>query len=71
MTEAELRELVRAAIARRFDNVPAVPAGDAAIRSHPSHSMLPLSRGADSGGPCLIEPAVLCNHCGYCISYGH
>jgi hypothetical protein len=25
----------------------------------------------DSGGACLIEPAVTCNHCGYCQSHGH
>ena len=27
--------------------------------------------GADGDGPCVIEPAVACNHCGYCKSYGH
>ena len=30
-----------------------------------------LPAGADTDGPCLIEPAVMCNHCGYCKSYGH
>ena len=30
-----------------------------------------LPAGAELDGPCLIEPAVLCNHCGYCQSYGH
>jgi len=38
---------------------------------HPSHGLLPLSRGGDGDGACLIEPAVRCNHCGYCQSYGH
>ena len=32
---------------------------------------LPLARGGDGDGACLIEPAVRCNHCGYCQSYGH
>jgi len=30
-----------------------------------------LPVGSDGDGPCLIEPAVTCNHCGYCKSYGH
>jgi hypothetical protein len=38
---------------------------------HASHVLLPLARGGDSDGACLIEPAVRCNHCGYCLSYGH
>ena len=32
-------------------------------------SMLPA--GSDADGACIIEPAVTCNHCGYCKSYGH
>ena len=31
---------------------------------------LPLPSG-DAEGACLIEPAVRCNHCGYCLSLGH
>ena len=38
---------------------------------HPSHALLPLLRSGDDDGACLIEPAVRCNHCGYCLSYGH
>jgi hypothetical protein len=33
--------------------------------------MFMLPAGADGDGPCIIEPAVTCNHCGYCKSYGH
>jgi hypothetical protein len=29
------------------------------------------SGGAEADGPCLIEPAVKCNHCGFCLSHGH
>ena len=36
--------------------------------SHASHFRYSLP---ESGGPCLIEPAVPCNHCGYCQSHGH
>lgn len=32
---------------------------------------LALPRGGDIDGPCLIEPTVRCNHCGYCQSFGH
>jgi hypothetical protein len=77
MTEQELRHLVREAIAR--------VQGASSARSHlapsdapshlarlaPSHATFVLSDGSDAGGPCIIEPAVLCNHCGYCKSLGH
>ena len=43
----------------------------AACGSHASHGLLPLASGGDGDGACLIEPAVRCNHCGYCLSYGH
>jgi hypothetical protein len=76
MTEQELRALVREAIARHV----AGSAGGAAplhvspagrpLRD-PAHAMFRLAEGADTGGPCLIEPAVACNHCGYCKSFGH
>ncbi len=32
---------------------------------------LPIVRGGDEDGACIIEPAVRCNHCGYCQSLGH
>ena len=71
MDDSELRALVRDAIARqtRAD----APVGQSAEtwRAHASHGMLPLARGGDGDGACLIEPAVRCNHCGYCLSMGH
>jgi len=84
VSDQELRELVRQAIARHM--VSGGQAGDAApahahprppvpfnARAHASCTMLPLARGGDAAddGACLIEPAVRCNHCGYCLSYGH
>ncbi len=36
-----------------------------------SHGLLTLVTGGDPDGHCLIEPAVRCNHCGYCQSMGH
>jgi hypothetical protein len=72
--EDELREIVREAVRRRIgregsgdDAAPVAPL----FRDHPSHALLPLARGGDGDGACLIEPSVGCNHCGYCLSYGH
>jgi hypothetical protein len=75
MTEQELRVLVRDAIARHGAH-PAVAAVASApqptsCREHVSHGLLAVAAGADADGPCIIEPAVPCNHCGYCKSYGH
>jgi hypothetical protein len=78
MNESEVRALVRDVIARRLISTDPA-ASDASeptevfrrIRSHASHTMFVLPAGSDGDGPCLIEPAVMCNHCGYCKSYGH
>ena len=77
MTDQELRTLVRDAIARRGLAMPAqTPLGrESALpigfRGHASHGFLPVLRGSDGDGVCLIEPTVRCNQCGYCQSYGH
>lgn len=79
MDEAELRALIRDAVARHLGQVPAGPASPAApARSgthgtahagHPSQALyLTLSTGGDA---CLIEPAVGCTHCGYCKTHGY
>jgi hypothetical protein len=78
MTEDELRALVRHAIARvqgaRTTNPGTTnpqtfePANHLA---HASHAMLHVTSGAEEEGPCIIEPAVPCSHCGYCKSLGH
>jgi hypothetical protein len=74
MSEQELRRLVREAIARHGGvsaREYAQPQGGAVLHLHASHGMFMLPAGADMDGPCLIEPAVMCNHCGYCKSWGH
>jgi len=82
MTDEELRTLVREAIARHAaTHGPRPGSGSAAMSEavaqvpsplrHTSHATFVLPIGADAGGPCLIEPAVTCNHCGYCKSLGH
>jgi hypothetical protein len=74
MTEQELRALVREAIARHAASGDAsrqpVPLG-VGPRQHSSHHMFPVAGGSDGDGVCVIEPAVACNHCGYCKSLGH
>ena len=67
--EDALRAIVREAIARRQSGeTPSPAAAPPAIGPHASHFRYALP---GSGGPCLIEPNVQCNHCGYCQSHGH
>jgi hypothetical protein len=70
MTDQELRGMIRDSIARHLGAAPP-PGPEPSLRTHPSLERLPLARGDDGDGACLIEPAVRCNHCGYCLSYGH
>jgi len=71
MNEDALRELVRDAIAR-VQSRQAVPASDAPrplhLAAHPSNYQYDLP---PSDGPCIIEPGIACNHCGYCQAHGH
>ena len=71
MNEDALRALIRDTVARKLGG--GQPEGYAQVASlpflgHASHYRYSLP---DSGGPCLIEPSVPCNHCGYCQSHGH
>jgi hypothetical protein len=69
-----MRALVREAIARHVDHRAAAGPLQAAPSfddRHASHLLLPVARGSEGDGACLIEPTVRCNHCGYCQSYGH
>jgi hypothetical protein len=84
MDEQALRALVREAVARHLPGageasaalsrdpgwptpVPS-PRGPLAAAAHASHGRYILIK---TDGPCLIEPTVQCNHCGYCESHGH
>jgi hypothetical protein len=62
--------MIRESIARQ-SGVPSPPNPVAAFAAHVSHLRLPLVRGGDDDGACLIEPLVRCTHCGYCQSLGH
>ena len=74
ISEDDLRAMVRQAIAHHAKPAgpaPLAPAPASSSRAHSSHTVLALVSGGDADGQCLIEPAVRCNHCGYCQSFGH
>ena len=71
VSEAELREMVRAAIAREAARHAVAPESSPLHVVHASHDRFQLSRGGDGDGACVIEPSVRCNHCGFCLSFGH
>jgi hypothetical protein len=62
--------MVRQSISRALGHVQESRAGSAPalMTHHSSHFRYLLP---ESDGPCLIEPAVQCTHCGYCQSHGH
>ena len=66
-----VRESIARHLAARGAHVELAAPAPAPAHSHASHALLPLARGSDGDGACLIEPTVRCNHCGYCLSYGH
>jgi len=86
MDEQQVRALVRQAIARHL-GPQAAPAASAPVAAPWPHQAAPLPPpGAPDAGisharfhlvrpvgevECLIEPAVPCNHCGFCQCYGH
>ena len=87
MDEQQVRALVRQAIAKHMGSGAGpsspMPAPVASPRPPALHAVAPDVPGADISQArfhllrpageieCLIEPAVACNHCGYCQCYGH
>ena len=71
MNQQEIRALVHETIDRDFSSSGDVPVLSSSGDTDASHVLFALPNGTDVGGSCIIEPAVLCNHCGYCKSYGH
>jgi hypothetical protein len=72
MNEDALRAIIRDTIARvsvRTNEPPAsAEPGLLHMTPHPSNYQYDLP---PSDGPCIIEPGVACNHCGYCQTHGH
>jgi hypothetical protein len=70
MNEQDVRALVREAVERHLGR-PEKGAGPL-FSAHPSHILLKVVPGSEGeDGACVIEPAVRCNHCGFCQSFGH
>jgi hypothetical protein len=82
MNEQELRTLVRAAVARHLGT--RAPGGvesegrgssraeDCEAIPLPVFSSHTLYTGlVNMGDACVIEPAVKCDHCGFCKSHGY
>ena len=85
MNDDELRGLIRAAIQKHMGAGADVPPAAGTIRVKPdaplsvsqsapeisiSFGQYRLERAAGDTS-CLIEPAVQCNHCGFCKCHGH
>ena len=80
MNDEELRSLIRAAVQKHMSaSAPEFPQElrrDAAFGGGPqttvsiSFGQYQLERAAGDTS-CLIEPAVQCNHCGFCKCHGH
>jgi hypothetical protein len=70
MNEDALRAIIRETIARvsARDGEPSAVPQLLHTTTHPSAYQYPLP---PSDGPCIIEPGVNCNHCGYCLTHGH
>jgi hypothetical protein len=69
MDEQTVRTLVRQVLARHANEAAANAAPTILpLMTHASHYRYLLP---ESDGPCIIEPSVQCNHCGYCESHGH
>jgi hypothetical protein len=71
VNEDALRALVRETIARLQSREASAVSGAPRLlhlASHPSNYQYDLP---PSDGPCIIEPGVQCNHCGYCQTHGH
>lgn len=87
MTDAELRSLIRQAVARHLGaaSTTAAPAFAEQVVAPAARSLQPASPSPQPPAPshyqyltlvnvgdaCLIEPSVKCNHCGYCKCHGY
>jgi hypothetical protein len=81
--EQQLRAIVREVIARKLGAAGGVQPATAPLghrgshepcaspAAHASHGLLRMVVATQRNGPCVIEPHVACEHCGYCESLGH
>ena len=79
MNEDELRALIRHAVQKHLGSEPSAfaPAPPAELRRDAGGPLVSIAFGqyqlerAAGDTSCLIEPAVRCNHCGFCKCHGH
>jgi hypothetical protein len=79
VTDDEIRSLIRVAVQKHLEPASAERRGASldAPAAAPQPPMLSISFGryalprAEDDTMCIIEPAVKCNHCGYCQCHGH
>jgi len=77
MNDEELRLLIRDAISRHMSASAPAPESPRELRRDAvgSHASLSFAQyhllRADGDTSCIIEPAVQCNHCGFCKCHGH
>jgi len=67
MNEDQIRSVIRDVLASRG----IAPASAQPMHRHPSVMRLSMVVPTEAGSPCVIEPNVGCNQCGYCVSLGH
>jgi hypothetical protein len=77
MNDDELRLLIRSAIQKHVGAAPPEPQPPSVRLKPDATGVVEISFGQyrveRSAGEteCIIEPAVQCNHCGYCKCHGH
>jgi hypothetical protein len=79
MNEDELRALIRQAVEKHLgtESSAFAPAQPAELRRDAGGQLVSIAFGqyqlerAAGDTSCLIEPAVRCNHCGFCKCHGH
>ncbi len=79
MTEDEIRAVIRQVLAAKGLSPASAGKGlspASAAPASPSHHCASGGRfgmltATPVGSPCVIEPTVGCNQCGYCVSLGH
>jgi hypothetical protein len=70
MTDDEVRQLVRRAIAKHLGGAPEPVPGRPGPPLPIAFARYQIPRAPDDV-MCIIEPAAACNHCGYCQCHGH
>ncbi len=77
MSDEELRALIRVAIQKHLGQSASAPAMPGELRRDAGGQHVSMAFGqyqlerAAGDTMCLIEPAVRCNHCGFCKCHGH